>query len=121
MLMLIKAIGVFIVLAGIILFIVPNLAKKVMVFFKQGRRVYLAGFIRVLFGIIFLMGASECRLVGVIIVLGILLLVAGLSLFVIKLDKLKSIISFWENKSLPVIRLAMLIPIAIGALILYSA
>jgi len=121
MVVLIKAVGVLILTAGIVFFIYPQAAKKLFSFFRQGRRIYIAGVLRILFGVIFLMGASDCRTVGVITTLGILLLVAGILIFVIKLDKIKSVLEFWHAKPNSVLRFITLVPIAIGALILYSA
>ena len=66
MVVLIKAVGVLILTAGIVFFIYPQAAKKLFSFFRQGRRIYIAGVLRILFGVIFLMGASDCRTVGVI-------------------------------------------------------
>ena len=120
MLILVRIIGVIITVMGIIILLSPKIMKQLIAFFEQGKRLYLAGVLRILFGIVFLLVATQCRLVGVIVVLGILFLIGGILIFTLGLEKSKSILKWWERKSPLVFRLVSLIPIFIGVLILYS-
>jgi len=120
MLILIKLIGIVIIGFGIIFLVSPNTMRQYMLFCEKGKRVYIAGVLRILFGVIFLLAASQSRLAGVIVTLGILFIIAGVTIFILRLDKIKTMLKWYYGRSLLVLRLITLIPIAIGALILYS-
>ena len=60
-------------------------------------------------------------MVGVILVLGILGLVKGIVILTLGQEKMKSMLKWWQGRSLLVLRLIALIAIAFGALLLYSA
>lgn len=120
MLILIKLIGIVIIGFGIIFLVSPNTMRKFMLFCEKGKRVYIAGILRILFGVIFLLAASQCRLAGVIVTLGVLFIIAGVTIFILRLDRIKTMLKWYYGRSLLVLRLIALVPIAIGALILYS-
>jgi len=120
MVVLVKLIGIFIVIVGIIFLVSPKTMRRFMVFWEKGKRVYIGCMLRILIGIIFLLAASQCRLIGVIVTLGILFIITGSIIFIIGLDRTKIILKWWYGRSLLVLRLIALIPIAVGVLILYS-
>ena len=91
-----------------------------MAFLEQGRKLYIVGILRLLIGIILLLVASQCRLVGVVITLGIFFLIGGIVIFILGLERIKSMLNWWNKRSLLVIRLMGLIALALGALLLYS-
>jgi hypothetical protein len=120
MVILVRLIGIFAVGAGIIFLVSPKTMRQFMLFWKKGKRLYIGGMLRILIGVIFLLAASECRLVEVMVTLGILFIITGSIIFVIKLNRLKIILTWWYGRSLLVIRLIALISIAVWLLILYS-
>lgn len=120
MLILVKLIGIVIVLMGVILLLSPGTMKQLIAFWGQGKRIYMAGILRLLFGAILLLAASQCRLVGVVVILGILMLIGGTLIFVLGLARIKSILNWWDRRTPQVIRLMGLIILAIGALLIYS-
>lgn len=120
MLILVKLIGLLIVAMGIIFLLSPKVLKQYIAFWKQGKKIYALGVLRLLIGVVFLLTASQCRLVGVILTLGILILLKGIAIFVLGLEKIKSMLDWWGRKSPLVFRLLSLVALAIGALILYS-
>ena len=113
--------GVFFIFAAVVYLLKPNVIKQMMEFFKQGKRLYLAGVIRLILAIVFLLGARECKYMWVITGFGILLLVSGMLIFVIRLEKLKALIGWWQKRSVVVLRILALITLVIGAIIVYSA
>lgn len=121
MLILVRIIGIIIAVMGIIFLLNPKKMKQVISFWGQGKRFYTAGVLRVVFGIIFLLSASQSRVVGIIITLGILFLIGGITIFAMGLDRVKSVLSWWDKRPLIVLRLGALIALAVGALVLYSA
>jgi len=120
MLILVKLIGIIIVAMGIVFILSPEAMKRVINYWRQGRRLYLVGILRLLIGVILLLNASQCRLVGVVVTLGILILLGGIIIFALGLEKVKSILDWLDKKPLSVLRLMALIALAIGALLLYS-
>ena len=120
MLALVRIIGIIMVALGIIFLLNPKIMRQFMAFCEKGRRLYIAGILRILIGVVFLSAASQSRLVGVMVTLGILLIIAGSTIFILRLDRLKTMLKWYYGRSLLVLRLIALIPIAIGVLILYS-
>ena len=121
MLLVIKACGVLMVVMGLIFVFAPQAMKSFMAFMKEGNRLYGPAVLRVVMGIIFLFAASQARQVGIILTLGILMLLGGILIFVMGMERCKSILRWWEEKPLLLMRLIAILPIAIGILILYSA
>ena len=117
----IQIIGLLIVLEGILFLLKPVFLKKIAEFFIKGKRVYIAAGIRIVLGIVFLLAASHCRIFWVIMVLGLLLVFGGIAMLTIKLEKLKAIINWWQQKPENFLRIVSLAVVALGIVILYSA
>ena len=117
----IKSIGVIIVLFAILYLAKPPVMLKVLEFFKKGKRLYLAGILRFVFAIIFLLGAKQCHYPVVIAVFGIMFIISGLLIFTMKLEKLKAMLEWWQNQSTVLLRVLGTIAFVIGAVIVYSA
>ncbi|KPK38797.1 MAG: hypothetical protein AMJ78_09485 [Omnitrophica WOR_2 bacterium SM23_29] len=120
MLILARFVGIIMVGMGITFLLSPNALKQVINFWGQGKRVYIAGILRLLIGVLLLLIASQCRFVGTVVTLGILIFIGGITIFVLGLERIKSILNWWNKRSLLVLRLMALIALAIGALLLYS-
>ena len=121
MLIVVRVVGVLIVGMGVAFLLRPKLYKQYVAFWQQGKRLCLGAILSLLIGVILLLAATQCRLVGVILALGILSLVKGIILFTPGREKMKSMLKWWQGRSLLVLRLMALIAIAFGALLIYSA
>jgi len=117
----IKVIGMFFALIGVVYLLKPNIIKWLMEFFKQGRRLYIAGVLRFAFAIIFLIGARECDITWVIITFGVLFLISGLLIFTLGLDRLRSMLEWYQQQSNWVLRFLASVTLILGAVIIYSA
>ena len=117
----IKTLGIIIALVGIIYFLRPDVMKWLMEFFKQGKRIYFAGLIRFALAIVFLVAARECKHSWVIFAFGILFIISGLLIFMLGLEKLKSIIDWYQKQSVLLLRVIAVIALALGGVIIYSA
>jgi uncharacterized protein YjeT (DUF2065 family) len=95
--------------------------KWLMEFFKKGKRIYFAGLIRFALAVVFLVAARECKHSWVIFAFGILFIISGLLIFILGLEKLKSIIDWYQKQSVLLLRVVAVIALAIGAVIIYSA
>jgi uncharacterized protein YjeT (DUF2065 family) len=120
MIILVKFIGIFMACMGVTILLNPGFMKKMIAFWRQGKRAYIGGLLRILFGLIFLSSASQARFPALITGLGIFLLIAGIFIFVLGLEKMKAMLGWWDKKPLSVLRLMGLLVFAIGILIIYS-
>lgn len=120
MLLLVKLIGIIIAGMGVSFLLKPKMMVRFIAFWEKGRRLYIAGILRIVFAIILLFSASQCKSVGIVLTLGILFLIGGIIIFTLGLKKLKSILKWWAGKSPLVFRLLGLIALGIGILLLYA-
>jgi len=117
----IKIIGMIIVLIAIVYLLKPGVLKRLMEFFKQGKRIYFAGLIRFILAIVFLVGARECDITWVIVLFGILFIISGLLIFILGPEKTRAILDWYEKQPVIILRVIALIALSIGAVIIYSA
>jgi len=121
MVIFVRLIGLFSVTAGIIFIIKSELMKRFAQFFIEGSRFYIIGVLRLIIGAVFLMAASQCRLPWPIIALGALILLSGITIFSIGLEKSKDIVTWMYSKPDWFLKLLSVFSIIIGGFILYSA
>ena len=117
----IKVIGVVFVALGILYLYRPAIIKTLLGFFGKGKRLYIAGLIRLVLAVVFLLGARECHISRLIFALGILFLLSGILIFAMGPGKLKPIIEWYQKRSINVLRLIAMVPIVLGGLIIYAA
>jgi len=116
----VSIIGLAVLLEGVLFLIKPGALKVILRFFAKGRNLYIAGAIRIVLGIVFLYYAQSCRISWLILVLGIVLCVSGLAFFGIKIEKLKAILNWWEQRSTITLRIIAIATVAIGAVLIYA-
>jgi len=121
MVIIVRLIGIFMMCVGVLFMLVPEAAKRMIAFWKEGRRIYLAGAVRLVFSVIFLSAVFECRVSWAIYTFGILMLMGGGAIFAMGPEKAKSIIGKVEKMPVKWLRPFSIIIVAAGALILYSA
>ena len=119
--MLIRVVGILIVGMGVAFLLKPKLYKQYVAFWQPGKRLYLGAILAILIGVILLLAATQCRLVGVILAVGIISLAKGIILFTLGREKIAAVLKWYQRRSLLVLRLIALIAIAFGALLIYSA
>jgi uncharacterized protein YjeT (DUF2065 family) len=117
----IKIIGIVFVFITILYFLKPDIMKRLMEFFKQGRRIYFAALLRLVLAVVFLLAARQCSRFWVIFAFGVLFIISGLLIFILGLEKVKSYISWWQKQPLVLLRVMAVVGLAIGAIIIYSA
>ena len=113
--------GILIGSVGIVFLLRPDITKLLLKFFKKGKRIYLAGLLRLALAVIFLLGAHECDITWVIVVFGILFLISGLLIFTLGPEKIRRMFDWYEKQPILLLRVMSLITLAIGAIIIYSA
>jgi len=120
MLILVRLVGMILVAIGIVFLLSPKRMRQWMVFCEKGVRPYMMGALRILVGILFLLAAPQSRVVWVIVTIGVLALLGGIAIFILGLERFKSMLRWWHGRPLPVLRLIALLAIGFGMLILYS-
>lgn len=120
MIIFVKSIGIVVTGLGIAFLLNHKMLKQCMYFCEQGKRLYYAGMLRIILGIILLAGSGYCRLTGVIATIGVLVLVSGILIFVLGLEKVKAMLRWWQAKPHFILRIMALIATVIGVLLLYS-
>ena len=117
MIVLVKLIGVIVALFGLTIFSAPQLSAKIFEFIKEGKRIYAAGVIRVCIGLLLMIAAHHSRIPVASVALGILFLISGIIVFAADLDKLKGILSHYQDLPVLILRLLGLIAVSFGLLI----
>ncbi len=120
MAILVKLFGTAIVIMGVIFSINPKLLKQYVGFWQQQKRLYIGGIVCVIFSIIFLLAASQCRLTGVVMALGIIGIVKAIFIFSRGLKSFQPMMNWLLARTDSFLRLYAIILIAVGALIIYS-
>jgi len=121
MLTFVRLFGVIIICMGIIFLISPRAIKQYISFWKQEKRLRIGGIACIPFGIVFLIAAPQCRLTGLITVLGIWSIIKGVLLLTISQKKMGAYLDWWLNKPILVTRFLFIIMLAFGVLLIYSA
>ena len=117
----IKSIGIVFVLIGFVFVLRPDIMKWLINFIKRGKRVYFAAILRFALAVIFLLGASQCTHQWIIAAFGILFLLAGLLIFVLGPEKIRRILDWYQKQPLLIFRIIALVPMALGAIVIFSA
>ena len=117
----VRLIGLIVAVAGVVFIVKIKTLKQLLAFWDEGKRVYVLGGIRILVGLILLLSASQCRVVWIIFIMGILAIINGAAIFVLGMEKSKEVIKVWLEKPDKTLRSVSLIVIAIGLVLLYSA
>ena len=117
----IKGIGIVFVLIGFVFVLRPDIMKWLINFIKQGKRVYFAAILRFALAVIFLLGANQCTHQWIIAAFGILFLLAGLLIFVLGPEKIRRILDWYQKQPLIIFRIIALVPMALGAIVIFSA
>ena len=120
MLIFAKLIGIIIIAMGTIITLNGKAFTAMLNFWKKGKNIYAAGIIRLAFGALFISIAHACRLPMVISVLGILMIMGGVLIFIIGPKRILAILERFQKMPPLMARLAGLVAIAVGALIVYS-
>ena len=83
-------------------------------------QLYASGVIRVVIGLLFIAAARSARVPGLLQLLGTVSVFAGLATFFMGLQRAERIAGWFGHQSLGVVRLLGLVPLVLGALVLYG-
>lgn len=117
MILLVKLVGLLIMILGLVIFASPQFTQRLFDFFKTGKRIYYAGVIRTVVGLILFICASRSAVPLAAIALGLMFLVSGIVVFAADSEKLKAFLSAYSEMPTLVIRLLGLVAASFGILI----
>ncbi len=117
----IKSIGILIAVIGVVFVTMPSLALRFIAFAKQGKRVYVGGVVRIVFGGLLIWASPVARIMWIPLVLGIVMVIAGILIFVLGVEKIHRVLIWWEGKSEEFRRGWAVAVAVIGVFLIYSA
>ncbi|HRZ87247.1 MAG TPA: hypothetical protein P5287_05470 [bacterium] len=120
MVLIAKLVGVWIVMLGIVFLLRTDFYRRMVKFWMEGRRLYMAGVVRIVLGALFLLAASQCRHPGMMIAFGVLVLAGGVSIYVMGLERTRKMLSWCDAQNDIFFRFTAAAVIAVGMLLLYS-
>jgi hypothetical protein len=106
---------------GIAYLLRPDIIKKLMVFFKKGKRIYFSGLIRLVLAVVFFVAASECRYFWIIFASGIIFLTGGLLIFLLGPEKIRHILDWYEGQPTVIFQVIAVVVLVFGMVIIFSA
>ena len=117
----VKIIGIGIMILGVAYFAQPGIMKWLMIFFKQGERIYISGVMRLVLGIVFLLSARECSIRWIIILCSIIFIAGSAVIFMLGPRKFEPFISWAERQPAWVLRIIAVFVAVFGGIIIYAA
>jgi uncharacterized protein YjeT (DUF2065 family) len=118
---LIKIIGIIIIVQVCVFLLRIDLLRGLMRFLSRGSRLYIIAVIRIALAVLLFIGATQCRRLWIIIAIGVILLLSGLSIFTIKPATLKKLLTWYQQRSDLFLRLLVAIGLIFGIAIIYAA
>ena len=119
MAIIVSAVGVAIVLVGLLGMVKPRSLSDLIGRLVGPTRFWVAVVGRLALGAVFLAAAPQCRLPLVVQVVGVIMLLAALGLVVMGQGRLDSFVQWWLGRS-TLIRLASVVALAFGVLLTYA-
>lgn len=120
MVWIVLSVGYVITAVCLAILVAPGILRKILSFFSLGSRLYLAGSLRLVLGVMLLALATQARLWGYVVGIGLLLAASGLCVFFFALRRTKKLLARLEQQSNLVLRLGALFGIAIWVVLIYS-
>jgi uncharacterized protein YjeT (DUF2065 family) len=117
----IKSLGMLFALMGVAYLLRPEIIKRLMGFFKKGKRIYFAGLVRFALAVVFFIAARECRYFWIIFASGIIFLMGGLLIFLLGPEKIRRILNWYQEQSTLIFRVIAVIVLVFGVIIILSA
>ena len=121
MLYVIKTIGIALAILGVVMATMPGLMTKVMEYFKVGKRVYGVGVARIIIGALLLLACPSATIVWLPAIIGALIVVSGMLVFALGIERDHRMIDWWESKPEGTRRIGAIIAAVIGVLLIYGA
>jgi len=117
----ITSIGVLILVIAVAFVTMPALLKRFIEFAKVGKRCYLGGVVRIVFGGLLLIASPHASFFWIPVLVGILLLLSGIAIFVLGPQRIHLFLDWLYEKTDNQLRIPPVIAGLLAALLIYSA
>jgi hypothetical protein len=112
--------GALIAAFGVFGIVAPNRFIKLFDHFRGPTGLWIAVGVRLVMGVLFILAAPDCRLPTLVTAIGILALIAAVTLPIIGQRRFDALIEWWTRRPTVVIRLWMVAGGAFGGLLIYA-
>lgn len=107
---------------GIAIILKPDTMKKMISFWKEDKRLYAAGILRVVLGSIFLLSAPQAdRFPWFIYFFGVLIFFGAILIFALGIDKVRKMLEYWDRKPRSTLQFMGIFVLLLGLLVVYAA
>lgn len=117
----VKTIGIFMICMGTLATFSPELIRKAVSFFKEGKMMYLAAGARAAVGLLIIVASFYCAIQAMVLPVGIIIFLAGSVGFLVGVARLQAVADWLLAKSDNVLRAWLVIVFVMGALLIYGA
>lgn len=117
----VRAVGIFILVAGVLIAAKPHIARMLIGFAKVGKRVQIGGGIRILIGILFFVALPHVAWPWIVGIFGLLALASGVTILSIGVVRAHQFLDWFFIKTDKEIRIYSAILVAMGILLIYAA
>ena len=116
----VTAIGIIFLVLGVVNLVRPATIRSLINFAKVGRRVYIGGLVRIIIGLLLLLGASVASVPLIPIIVGIVACVSGILIYVLGRERMHAFLAWWQVLPDNKLRIVPVIAAIIGILLIYS-
>jgi uncharacterized protein YjeT (DUF2065 family) len=116
----IKSLGIVLALIAVVYMLRPDIAKKLMIFFQKGKRIYFDGIIDLSLAVVFFAGANQCRYTWIILVCGIIFMAEALMIFGLGSKKTNVVLDWGMEQSDELYRFIGLLIGSMGVIVVFS-
>lgn len=116
----VKTLGIIFLAVGVLGAASPALVRAIINFAKVGKRIYIGGVVRIVFGLLLLLAIKNVTFPWVTGAIGALFIIGGALIFILNLQKTHEFMDkflMWPDNKL---RMLLCLPVLIGALLIYS-
>jgi hypothetical protein len=117
----VKVFGAVLAFFGIIVLVRPEVLEGFLVFWQREGRLQLALLVRLVMGSVLVTAAPQCRLPWVILVMGVVIFVSGVTGLIVGSRRLRSLMRWYADRSPVVHRLWAVASTGLGVLVLYAS
>lgn len=117
----VRSLGIIFALIGTAYLLRPDIIKRLMIFFRKGKRIYFAGILRFALAVVFFTGARECRYPWVIYFFAMVFLISGLLIFTLGAEWIGRMFDWYQEQSYMIFEFIAFVVVMTGVFVIYSA
>lgn len=116
-----RSIGILIVVIGVIFTARPSVVPAIIAWIKQGKRIYAAAVVRIVLGVLLVAACTAASVLWVPAVVGSLMILSGIVLFVMKVERAFALLDWFGTRSDTVRRLMTTVIALLGVAVILTA